>query len=78
MNEKRTLDQVRINEKVKVEKINTEDNIKRRLLDMGMIEGTTIECVLQSPLKDPVAYYVRGTLIALRKEDAKKIIVKNI
>ena len=45
---------------------------------MGMIEGTTIECVLQSPLKDPIAYFVRGTLIALRKDDSKNIIVKNI
>ncbi len=78
MNETKTLDQVKISEKVKIETINTEDTIKRRLLDMGMIEGTTIECVLQSPLKDPIAYFVRGTLIALRKDDSKNIIVKNI
>ena len=78
MNDTKTLDQVKISEKVKIETINTEDTIKRRLLDMGMIEGTTIECVLQSPLKDPIAYFVRGTLIALRKDDSKNIIVKNI
>ena len=38
MNETKTLDQVKISEKVKIETINTEDTIKRRLLDMGMIE----------------------------------------
>ncbi len=63
-----------------VEKICTYGAIRRRLRDLGIIEGTCIECAFKSPSKDPVAYQIRGTVIALRNEDAKKIIVsvKNI
>lgn len=45
------------------------------MLDFGMITGTSIEAVQKSPAGDPVAYFVRGTLIAIRSEDAKKCLV---
>ena len=48
-------------------------NIKRRILDLGIIEGTKIKPVLKSPLGDPTAYEVRGSIISLREEDSKKI-----
>lgn len=38
-----------------------------------MIEGTKIKPVLKSPLGDPTAYEVRGSLISLREEESKKI-----
>ena len=56
-----------------VKKINVPGSIKRRLLDMGFVKGTKITPVLVSPSKDPRAFEVRGTIIAIRKEDAKKI-----
>lgn len=43
---------------------------------MGIIEGTKIKPVLRSPLGDPTAYEVRGTVIALRKEEAGKIYIR--
>ncbi len=52
--------------------------IKRRLLDMGMTEGTIIECLYESMFKNPVAYLVRGVVIALRRVDAKEIMVEII
>ena len=52
--------------------------IKRRLLDMGMTEGTIIECLYESMFKNPVAYLVRGVVIALRRVDAKGIMVEII
>lgn len=45
----------------------------RRLMDLGLVEGTKVRCVLKSPLGDPVAYRIRGAVIAIRKEDAKNI-----
>ena len=41
-----------------------------------MIEGTKIKPVFRSPLKDPTAYEVRGSLISLREEETAKIWVK--
>ena len=44
-----------------------------RLLDMGLVKGTEITPILISPSGDPRAFLVRGTIIAIRKEDAKNI-----
>ena len=52
-----------------------EGGIRRRLLDIGLIPGTSVLCCGKSPLGDPSAYLVRGKLIAIRKEDAKKILL---
>jgi len=46
---------------------------RRRLLDLGMLPGTTIEAEMSSPMGDPVAYRVRDSLIALRKDQARNI-----
>ena len=45
----------------------------RRLLDLGLIDGTEIEPVLLSPSGDPRAYRFRGAVIALRNADARAI-----
>ena len=70
-----SLNELNIKKKGVIKEITCDDNIKRRLLDLGLIEGTNIELVLVSPFKDPKAYEVRGTTIALREEDAKKIYI---
>lgn len=43
---------------------------RRRLLDLGVVPGTTITAELSSPGGDPVAYRIRGALIALRRHQA--------
>lgn len=68
-----SLDKLPINIVGKVNDIKCVEGIKRRLLDLGIIEGTKIEPVLLSPSGDPRAFSVRGTLIAIRKEDAENI-----
>ena len=73
MKEYNTLNEVRLNEEVIIKKINCMGNIKRRILDLGMIEGTKIKPVLKSPLGDPIAYEVRGSLISLREEESKSV-----
>lgn len=50
--------------------------MRRRLQDIGLIEGTTVECVQKSPAGDPVAYGIRGAIVALRAEQAAAIIVQ--
>ena len=51
-------------------------DLKRRLLDLGMVYGTEIQCIMKSSMGDPKAYFIRGTLIALRNQDASKIILE--
>lgn len=72
------LSDMQIGDKGIIKKLNVNENIKRRLQDLGLIEGTYIECILKSPFSDPSAYLIRGALIAIRKEDGKNIEVELI
>jgi DtxR family Mn-dependent transcriptional regulator len=49
---------------------------RRRLLDLGMTPGARLEPEMRNFFGDPRAYRVRGTLIALRREQAAQIWVK--
>ncbi len=46
---------------------------RRRLLDLGVLPGTTVIPELRSPGGDPVGYRIRGAVIALRREQADLI-----
>ncbi|SHI07190.1 FeoA family protein [Desulfosporosinus lacus] len=52
--------------------------LRRRILDLGIVPGTLIRCIRRGPSGDPTAYMVRGTLIALRSEDAAQIFVRKL
>ena len=71
-----TVNELKLGEIGIVNNIIGEEGIKRRLLDLGLIEGTNIKPVLVSPSGDPRAFEFRGSLIAIRKEDAKNIKIK--
>lgn len=49
---------------------------RRRLLDLGLVKGTEVTPELVSATGDPVAYRVRGALIALRRDQARWIQVE--
>ena len=49
---------------------------RRRLLDLGFVKGAEISIDLLSPLKNPTAYSIKGTSIALRTDQASKILIK--
>ncbi len=55
----------------------SENNIRRRLQDIGLIKGTTVERLHTSPLGDPVAFLIRGAVIALRSEDMSAVLVES-
>ena len=59
-----------------VNDLNCNGNVRRRLLDLGLVKGTKITPVFKSPSGDPTAYEIRKTLIALRKEDSILIDLK--
>ncbi len=51
-------------------------HLRRRLLELGLIPGTFIERLMESPAGDPVCYRIRGAMIALRRSDADQVIVE--
>ena len=46
---------------------------RRRLLDLGLVPGTLVEARLESPLGDPIAYKIRGSVVAIRRAQAEQI-----
>ena len=46
---------------------------RRRLLDLGLVEQTFVQCVGRSPSGDPAAFLIRGAVIAIRSADGKQI-----
>lgn len=68
-----TLDKLKPGDSATILKLKNDDDMKRRLLDIGLVEGTKIDCLFQSFSKDPIAFLIRGAVIALRYEDMKKI-----
>jgi len=57
--------------------IYSEDHMRRRLQELGLIQGTKVSCVYKSPLGDPVAFEIRGTVIALRSEDSSLVRIQS-
>ncbi len=51
---------------------------RRRLLDLGFVPGTVVEAEYASAMGDPVAYRVRGALIALRREQAAAVLTEAV
>ena len=51
---------------------------RRRFLDLGLLPGTMIEAVMPSALSEPLAFKVRETMIALRREQTQQILIKKI
>lgn len=72
------LNHLAIGERAAVTALTVGGQARRRLLDLGLIDGTVVEAVLRSPFGDPTAYLIRGAVIALRGEDAGNILVSPI
>ncbi len=71
-----TLNMLKAGRTATITGIHNADAERRRLLDLGILPGTHIESVLDSPLGDPVAYRVRSAVVALRKEQTVLIEVE--
>jgi ferrous iron transport protein A len=57
----------------RVIRLDTKGDMRRRLQDIGLVEGTMVKCLRKSPSGDPVAYLIRGAVIALRSADSSEI-----
>lgn len=53
-------------------------SMRRRLLDIGLIQNTEVECLGRSPGGDPSAFLIRGAVIAIRSEDCRNILIHAI
>ncbi len=68
-----TLDQLQERQAAVVLALTNAGPSRRRLMDLGILPGTRIHIEFRSPLGDPTAYRVRGSVLALRREQAAQI-----
>ena len=71
------LDNVQSGSVVKIEKINATGKLMHKLLDMGFVNGATIEVIREAPLFDPMELKVHNYFVSLRKSEATLIEVGN-
>ena len=56
-----------------IAKVAGHGSFRKRLIEMGFIQGKTVRVVLNAPLKDPVEYEILGYKVSLRREEAARI-----
>lgn len=75
MNQHLNLNDIAPGQHAVVSALQTTGSMRRRLLDIGLIENTEVECLGRSPGGDPSAFLIRGAVIAIRSEDCENILV---
>lgn len=50
--------------------------VRRKLLDMGIVKGAEIKMVRNAPLKDPIEFELKGYCLSLRRKEAENVIVE--
>ena len=76
MKEARYLSDLTPKAKAKVKRIEGEGNLKRKLLDMGILPGVVFEVIKLAPLGDPIEIKVKGYNLSLRKGEARQVSVE--
>ena len=59
----------------RVARLTAEGAMRRRLLDIGLVENAPVHCIGKSPGGDPSAYLICGAVIAIRAADAARVLV---
>ena len=69
------LNELKVGQRGTVSQLLSDTSMRRRLQDIGLIEGTKVECIQKSSSGDPIAFLIRGAFIALRTEDSSSVLM---
>jgi Fe2+ transport system protein FeoA len=72
-----TLDELAPGTTGRVMTVSGDDAISRRLGDLGFWPGTDVVVVRRAPFGDPIEYFLRGYRLALRRGEARRVVVSN-
>lgn len=71
----KNLTDVNIGDKVVVKGLEQDSKVRKRLLEMGVTPGATLQVTGKAPLGDPIEVLVRGYKLTLRKNEANAILI---
>lgn len=72
----KSLNELKLNEIGTIVSVNTNKNMKQRLMDIGFVKGEKVKPVLKNFGNNMRAYQIKGTTMALRLSDSKDILIK--
>ncbi len=72
----KTLNNLKVGQRCIIKEIGLNCPMLRRFTDIGLITGTVVECVGESPAKNPKAYLIRSAVIAIRDEDCTDVFIE--
>ena len=71
-----SLDSLSVGDSGFVSKLLSKGELRRRMLDLGLVKGRTyVESLMKSPVGGLTAYFISGAVIAIRPEDARYILI---
>ena len=76
MDHPHTLDQLPEGRSARIHGLNLPDLRRRRMLDLGFVPGAVVTALYASPWGSPAAYGICGAVIALRREDAAAVTIR--
>lgn len=71
-----TLDQLPRGTSATVVDVDGDDGVALRIMEMGVIEGETVQCLGAAPLGDPLEFLVRGYRLSLRVAEARRVRIR--
>ncbi len=71
-----TLGDVRVGQRATIVRVGGEKAARRRLLDMGLVNGETVTVERVAPMGDPIEVLIKGYHLSLRKQEASQITVE--
>lgn len=74
----KTLKESKVGDTVQVVKLHGGGAVKRRIMDMGLTKGVSVQIRRVAPLGDPIEVTVRGYELSIRKADAEMIEVESV
>lgn len=73
------LAELKRDERARIEHIDADENLARKLLEMGLHEGMELRLAHTGPFgRDPIAIEINDRCVALRRRDASHITVEKI
>lgn len=70
-----TLADASLGELLTIEQVGGNGGFRRRLLELGLLPGTSVTVKSVAPLGDPIELLVRGASLSIRKEEAATVSV---
>ncbi len=72
------LNEMKEGQSARIEKIRGNGALRRRILEMGILNGAEVHVEKYAPLKDPLELVIKGCHVSLRVEEASQITVSNV